>query len=460
MVRGFISGAFRFDIHQGYSRIFKFAKQNSQHLTVHIVGQNRPEELEKIIADLNKIKEIDKILYGITITEALNIVKPNFVFKGIEFKNKRNTEESFLSKSGGKIIFYDHRFDKANVELDRQINLNYEYILDFTKKHNIDTEKLHNKLSALEFKETTNRNKFGILGEIIIDQNVFCTAVGVSKEDEHVIYQEDKVETSVGGASIVYSNLKDITQATLFSCVDKKNVEHSMFEKYPSVIHEDNYSVIKRRYRNNKGQVLFRKSILPAKPPSQQAEEDIIRLIKNSKIKHLIVSDFNYGLITSKILQNINKLKIDIYADSQISSQSGDILKFKNITLLTPTEYEARFSCKDFRSSLNNLSREIIKKTKTKFLLITLGDEGALLCYKQGNKFVYDHIGAINKSPIDISGAGDSMLSFVAYCLSNNFTIHESLLIGSIASAIQISRFGNQAITLKEIKSHLRTYLQ
>ena len=456
MVRGFISGAFKFDIHQGYSRIFKFAKQNSEHLTVLIVGKNSLKQREKIISELKKINEIDEILYGITISEALIAVKPHFVFKGIEYKDKRNAEESFLSKNEGKIIFYDHRFDKANVKFDHNLNFNYDCIVDFIAKHNIDIDNLHNKLSVLESQKTLNKNKFGILGEIIIDQNVFCTAAGVSKEDEHVIYQEDRTETSIGGAFIVYSNLKDITQAKLFSCVDKKNVEHSIFKKYPSVIHEDNFSIIKRRYRNNKGQVLFRKSILPTNPLSEDSEKELIRLVKSSKIKHLVVSDFNYGLITGKILQSINKLNIDIYADSQISSQTGDILKFKNITLLTPTEYEARFSCNDFRSSLNNLSREIIKKTNTKFLLITLGDEGALLCYKKGKKFIYDHIGVINKDPVDISGAGDSMLSFMSYCMSHGFTVHESLLVGSIASAIQISRIGNQAISLNQIKSHLR----
>ena len=223
MVRGFISGAFKFDIHQGYSRIFKFAKQNSQHLTVLIVGKNSLIHLKKIITELKKIKEIDKILYGITITEALKTVKPTFVFKGIEFKDKRNTEEPFLSKNGGKIIFYDHRFDKANLKFDHNLNFDYDSIVDFIKKHNIDIVKLHNNLSALECQKTINKNKFGILGEIIIDQNIFCDAAGVSKEDEHVIYQENTTETSVGGASIVYSNLKNITEAILFSCVDKKN---------------------------------------------------------------------------------------------------------------------------------------------------------------------------------------------------------------------------------------------
>lgn len=455
MVRGFISGSFKFDIHQGYSRIFKFAKQNSQHLTVLIVGKNSLKQREKIISELRKIKEIDKILYGITISEALRTIKPNFVFKGIEFKDKSNAEESFLSKNEGKIVFYDHRFDKANVKFDHDSSFNYDSIINFVTKHNLDINSLHNKLSALEHQKTLNKNKFGILGEIIIDQNVFCAAAGVSKEDEHVIYQEDRTETSIGGASIVYSNLKDITQAKLFSCIDKNNLEYSIYKKYPYIIHEDNFSIIKRRYRNNKSQVLFRKSILPKNPLSQEAEKKLIRLIKNSKIKYLIVSDFNYGLISGKVLQCINKLNIDIFADSQISSQTGDILKFKKITLLTPTEYEARFSCNDFRSSLNNLSREIIKKTKTKFLLITLGDEGALLCYKKGNKFIYDHIGVINKNPVDVSGAGDSMLSFMSYCMSQGFTVHESLLVGSIASAIQISRIGNHAISLNQIKSHL-----
>ena len=68
MVRGFISGAFKFDIHQGYSRIFKFAKQNSEHLTVLIVGKNSLKQREKIISELKKINEIDEIIKNLSRT--------------------------------------------------------------------------------------------------------------------------------------------------------------------------------------------------------------------------------------------------------------------------------------------------------------------------------------------------------------------------------------------------------
>ena len=58
-------------------------------------------------------------------------------------------------------------------------------------------------------------------------------------------------------------------------------------------------------------------------------------------------------MITKKLVDTINKFKLKnkniiIVGDSQSSSQIGDITKFSNIDLTTPTEYEIRLGLKDF----------------------------------------------------------------------------------------------------------------
>ena len=79
------------------------------------------------------------------------------------------------------------------------------------------------------------------------------------------------------------------------------------------------------------------------------------------KVDVVIFSDFNYGLLNKKFVNKIadkinNSKKITIAADSQSSSQLGDITKFKKIDLITPTEYEARVSSKNFSYRFVELS--------------------------------------------------------------------------------------------------------
>ena len=121
-------------------------------------------------------------------------------------------------------------------------------------------------------------------------------------------------------------------------------------------------------------------------PISNFIENKILNLIKKEihKTDLLILSDFSYGVITKKLVDTINKFKLKnkniiIAGDSQSSSQIGDITKFSNIDLTTPTEYEIRLGLKDFSSGLVELGLQAIAQNISKNVIITLNKEGILI---------------------------------------------------------------------------------
>ena len=89
-------------------------------------------------------------------------------------------------------------------------------------------------------------------------------------------------------------------------------------------------------------------------------------------------------------------------ADSQISSQFGDIKKFTNFHLITPTEHEARTSLNDNQSGLVKVAQNIQNITKNKNVILTLGDHGILINTKSKNKIYTDQIKALNNYPNNI----------------------------------------------------------
>ena len=145
------------------------------------------------------------------------------------------------------------------------------------------------------------------------------------------------------------------------------------------------------------------------------------------------------------------KKKIKFSCDIQSSSQIGNILKYKNSMLLTPTEHEARLATSDNISGISVLCDKIIKSTLCKNLILKLGADGFVIFTKKNNKIINDALPAFNKDPIDISGAGDSLLAYVNFSLSKDLNIWEASLVGSLAAAIQISRKGNIPVELSEV---------
>ena len=96
------------------------------------------------------------------------------------------------------------------------------------------------------------------------------------------------------------------------------------------------------------------------------------------------------------------------------------------------------------------------KITKCKYLNMKLGSDGTVFnnYYK---RFYTDRVSALNSSPKDISGAGDSFLIGSAMALSIGATFKESIYLGSLLSAIQITREGNIPISDKELIKFINT---
>ena len=144
-------------------------------------------------------------------------------------------------------------------------------------------------------------------------------------------------------------------------------------------------------------------------------------------------------------------------ADSQSSSQTGDISRFKDMMLLTPTEREARFAVSDFNSGLVVLAEKLRTKSRAKNIILTLGSEGLLAHAAQINndEWMTDRLPALNTAPKDPAGAGDSLLTCSSMAMAVGADIWQSLYLGSVAAACQVGRVGNVPLSPSDIEIEL-----
>ena len=93
-------------------------------------------------------------------------------------------------------------------------------------------------------------------------------------------------------------------------------------------------------------------------------------------------------------------------ADSQLSSQVGDISRFKDMLLIKPTEHEARLALRDFQSGLVVVVQAIRDKARAAHVVITLGAEGLLVHSetREASEGVTDQLPAFNRAPKDVAG--------------------------------------------------------
>jgi bifunctional ADP-heptose synthase (sugar kinase/adenylyltransferase) len=175
----------------------------------------------------------------------------------------------------------------------------------------------------------------------------------------------------------------------------------------------------------------------------------------------VIFSDFNYGVLQQATVDHVTSVfraaGATLCADSQSSSQIGDVARFRDMDLLTPTEREARLSIRGSSDGLSVLGETVRSMARAKNLILTLGGDGALICPGSSRERPWppDRIEALNSAPKDVAGAGDSMLIASGMALAVGANIWEATCLGSVAAAIQVGRVGNNPISLAEMHAAL-----
>ena len=62
-----------------------------------------------------------------------------------------------------------------------------------------------------------------------------------------------------------------------------------------------------------------------------------------------------------------------------------------------------------------------------------------------------DSLPALNPNPVDVAGAGDSVLATMSSALAVDCSIWEAAFLGTLAASVQVSRAGNLPITRDDL---------
>lgn len=469
----FVSGNFNV-VHPGHLRLLNFAAECGDLLVVGVARDNTvgalvPEELR-----LQGVQAIGVVSYALllpcSVEEFIAILKPDMVVKGKEHEEHFNSELAAVESYGGKLVFTAGEarfssFDLLRRELS-EVNLGaIRKPLGFRKRHHIE----HNDL--LELVGRFADLKVIVIGDLIVDEYITCDPLGMSQEDPTIVVTPIMRDMFVGGAGIVAAHARGLgAKANYFGISGNDDTANFAEAKLTSqgvdvcLIRDVNRpTTLKQRFRA-RDKTLLRVSHLRQHAIDHDLAEEMLSKIKPviDQADLLIFSDFNYGCLPQGLVDAISsycvKCDVPMVADSQASSQMGDVSRFTGMYLITPTEHEARIAAQDKESGLVVLSEKLLRKAKAGHVFITLGAEGMLIHTPEANNhdLMTDQLPAFNESPKDVSGAGDCLLTCASMALVCGATIWESAYLGSIAAACQVSRMGNLPLSAEDIIQELK----
>ena len=466
--------------HPGHLRYLQQAKGLAKNLVVAIksdksldeesFGQHFSEtERAESVAYLEIVNHV-VILDNYGLGKLINILKPNVLVLGREFKNQSNKGIALAisdAKKNGRVLFHAGETSYASTQLlhhnvsEIQRN-NIIRFKDICKKNKITSNTLQNKIK--KFSDLT----LLVIGDTIVDNYVACDAVGMSAEAPVLVVKELDKREFIGGAAIVASHVKALgAECHYISVVGDDDLSNSV-EKILNdrgihtnlIVDSSRPTTYKTRFMVE-NQKLFRVSKIKEHLISETIEEIFIKKLQDlaPKIDGILVSDFVYGVITPSIISEVykvaNKYDLKLFGDTQCSSQVGKVTKFKNFDLITPTEKEARIALGDNESGLEWIANSLIEKTMSKNLLLKLGSDG-FIAYGKNQSGVKQNFPALTSNPIDVTGAGDSLFAAMAVSLASDTNLIEASVIGSCVASLSIQELGNIPITKEKLVSYIK----
>ena len=461
-------------LHVGHIKHFKDAKNFGDVLVVSLTpdiyvnkGPGRPSFNEKLrLQAIAALEVVDYVCLNSTPTAVNPIkkLKPNIYCKGPDYKNQQNdtsgnikAEINAVKKIGGKTIFTESMTFSSSKLINYYDNFHSNDIKKLIKK--IKTNYTFSKIRKLI--EGFKKLKVLIIGETIIDQYVFCEALGKSGKDPVLVLRDINTEEYLGGAAALSRHISPFcNKISLLSMVGEKgDYLNKIKKKLPQNVNfkyikkKNSPTILKRRFLDhvNKNKVLGVYKINDEILTTKQ-DNSFNNILKNMVPRYdlVIVSDYGHGLISNKNANLICKLSKYLALNAQVNAANvgyHSMRNYKNLDCVIINKREIHHEMRDRNNKTENLMKKLSFQQKIDNLVVTRGSEGALLYNKKYNKFSFCR--AFAKNVVDKIGAGDAMLSIIALCLQKGFTRELSLLISSLAAGQSAETIGNKETVSK-----------
>jgi len=232
-------------LHVGHMKHFKEAKTLGDILVVSITpdefvhkGPGRPAFATSLrLEALSELESVDYVVANKwpTAEEIIKIIQPNIYCKGPDYKNhldditgKITEEELAVNSVGGKIMYTDDITFSSSSLLNKFGNI-------YSKDKELLIRNIADKYSfeMIQKKvEELSKLKVLVIGETIIDQYVFCEALGKSGKEPVLVLRDLETQEYLGGSLAIARHLSGFCKTvSVLSFLGKDNEYKSFIEK-------------------------------------------------------------------------------------------------------------------------------------------------------------------------------------------------------------------------------------
>jgi D-glycero-beta-D-manno-heptose-7-phosphate kinase len=187
------------------------------------------------------------------------------------------------------------------------------------------------------------------------------------------------------------------------------------------------------------------------------------RLLKAFKAKlartdAVIIGDYGKGVVTQLLIEEIKKLCRERGVWLSLDPKPVNRLNLRGISLITPNRKEAfelanvpdatRHNNPLADRNLMIVAERLLLGLSPALLLITLGEQGMLLCRRGTKPF---HIPTVAQEVFDVSGAGDTVIATFTLAIAAGASPLEAAIVSNHAAGIVVGKVGTATTSPEEL---------
>jgi rfaE bifunctional protein kinase chain/domain len=315
-------------------------------------------------------------------------------------------------------------------------------------------------------REKFPRKNVMVVGDLVADQFLQGTITRVSREAPVFILRHDQTQTLPGAAANAAANVASLGgTAILIGTAGEDENGAALLEKLKQLNVNCDYIVLSKDIRTTtKVRVLAgqehaaRQQVIRIdyenSPPldaglAAQIKENIAAAAKIADA--IVISDYNYGTASPEITEGLFRIakekNIPLIVDSRFNL--GD---FPNATSATPNQDEVeQIAGRRFSNvaELEIFCAELREKLNYQSLMVTRGNNGILLLEKNSPPVYLEAVGS--KEPVDVTGAGDTVIAAYALGLASGSSFLDSARAANHAGGIVVMKRGTAAVSADEL---------
>jgi rfaE bifunctional protein kinase chain/domain len=456
-------------LHIGHIRHFEQAKKFGQILVVTVTpdrfvnkGPHRPVFPEQLraeaIASLECVDFVAVNEWPMAI-ESIKVIRPDIYVKGSEFRSGQDTtgaislEEEAVTSVGGRLAFTDDiTFSASNL-----VNRHFPVFPKEVSAYLSSYAARHGTNKTLRYLENIQSLKILVVGETILDEYLYCQAIGKSSKEPTLVVKSLSSEKFAGGILAVANNLASFSgQVTLLTMLGARDSQEAFIrEKLHAGIdthflyRKDAVTIVKKRFiESYYFAKLFEVYEINDEPLAEAENAELCQTLRDQLAGYdydmVIVVDFGHGMLTREAVDVLCREAPFLAINTQ--SNAGNlgyhtISKYTRADYISIAEHEMRLEARDRMGDLRPQVLDVTRRLGCPKMAVTRGKAGCL-CYSSADGFV--EVPAFAGQVVDRVGAGDAFLSITAPCVVQNAPMEVIGFIGNVVGAQAVATVGHR----------------